>query len=55
MDFTAMGAFGFFRMKEAWQWIDITAQPYPRDRVNTYWSHPGISDKRRKKLEALLA
>lgn len=55
MDFTAMGAFAFYRMKAAFRWIDICREPYPKDRMKAFWSHGGITPEIRRELESLLS
>lgn len=55
MDFTSMGAFAFYRMKGSFRWIDIQAEPYPKDRVKAFWSHGGVTLEIKRELESLLA
>lgn len=55
MDFTAMGAFAFYRMKTSFRWIDICREPYPKDRMKAFWSHGGVTPEIKRELESLLA
>lgn len=54
MDFTAMGAFAFYRMKARFRWIDIMSEPYPKDRMKAFWSHGGITQQVRDEIESYL-
>lgn len=54
MDWTAMGAFAWHRMRDVFHWIDIGIHSPPRDRQKTYWSHGGISLEVRQELEGFL-
>lgn len=56
MDFTAMGAFAFERMKDRFSWCDISAGNHlaPPDKQKTYWSHGGVTDHIKKEIEGFL-
>lgn len=45
LDFTAMGAYAYAKMKPDFAWIDISEGNHlaPKDKSKTYWSHAGIS------------
>lgn len=54
MDFTAMGAFAWHRMRERWHWFNVETPPYPEDRKRAYWSHGGITPEIRDEIEGVL-
>lgn len=54
MDFTAMGAWAKRYMPEKFHWIDVSAGPYPKDRLRAYWSHGGITPEIRREIEGFL-
>lgn len=56
MDFTAMGAWAFAKMHDAFEWLDISGGNHlaPKDRQQTYWSHGGITPTIQKEIEEFL-
>jgi hypothetical protein len=54
MDWTAMGAFAFHRMNDAFHWIDIGVDAPPRDRQQAFWSHGGITPAAKEQMESFL-
>lgn len=45
MDWTAMGAYAYSKMRQDFAWIDISEGNHlaPRDKCKTWWSHGGLS------------
>jgi hypothetical protein len=54
MDWTAMGAFAYQQMPDAFHWIDIGKNPAPKDRQAAFWSHSGVKPEHREKIEGFL-
>src|SRR6266496_2289967 len=52
MDFTAMGAYAYEKMRDKFIWID--AKEAPRDKLKAYWSHGGITPEIKAELERFL-
>jgi len=54
MDFTAMGALAFHKMRDDFFWIDCHKKEYPADRLRAYWSHGGITPEIQREIESYL-
>ena len=56
MDFTAMGGFAYIKMRDAFEWVDISGGNHlaPRDRQQCYWSHGGITPTIQAEIEDFL-
>jgi hypothetical protein len=56
MDFTAMGAFAYAKMREDFEWIDISAGNHlaPKDKQKAYWSHGGVTEAIKQEIEGFL-
>lgn len=54
LDFPAMGAFGFYKMHDAFHWINTVKQAHPVPRLKQFWSHNGITPEVRAEIEELL-
>lgn len=56
MDWTAMGAYAYAKMKQDFAWIDISEGNHlaPRDKCKTWWSHGGITPAIQQEMEGFL-
>lgn len=56
MDFTAMGAWAHARMRDSFEWIDISGGNHlaPKDKLKAYWSHSPITDHIKSEIETYL-
>lgn len=54
MDLTAMGAFAFHHMHDRFNWINVEEQPYPKNRIEQFWSHGGITPKVQAEIQRLI-
>jgi hypothetical protein len=56
MDWTAMGAYAYAKMRDKFDWIDISAGNHlaPRDKQKCYWSHGGITPAIQQEIEGFL-
>lgn len=54
MDWTAMGAFAWHKMRPDFHWIDIGVHAPPKDRQKTYWSHGGVTAEAKREIEGFL-